>query len=121
MNRRRLAVADARILILGLTFKENCPDLRNTKVVDIIGELGDYSATVDVHDPWADAAEAEREYGLSPTIEPAAGSYDAVVVAVGHEIFRERGAPWMRGLLRGDGVLFDVKSLLPADDVDGRL
>ena len=122
MNRRRRPVADARILMLGLTFKENCPDLRNTKVTDIVRELADYSAVVDVHDPWADAADAQHEYGLTLTAEPQAGSYDAVILAVGHDRFRERGASWMRGLLSSaDGVLFDVKSLLPVADVDGRL
>ncbi len=121
MNRRRKPVADARILMLGLTFKENCPDLRNTKVTDIVQEFVDYSALVDVHDPWADTAEAQHEYGLTMTVEPEAGLYDAVILAVGHDRFRERGAAWMRGLLNADGVLFDVKSLLPIGDVDGRL
>ena len=121
MNRRRRPVADARILMLGLTFKENCPDLRNTKVTDIVREFVDYSAVVDVHDPWADAAEAQHEYGLALVAEPEAGSYDAVILAVGHDRFRERGAAWMRGLLTTDGVLFDVKSVLAADAVDGRL
>ncbi len=121
MNRRRRPVADARILMLGLTFKENCPDLRNTKVTDIVREFVDYSAVVDVHDPWADADEAQHEYGLALVAEPEAGRYDAVILAVGHDRFRERGATWMRGLLNSDGVLFDVKSLLPVDDVDGRL
>ena len=121
MNRRRRPVADARILMLGLTFKENCPDLRNTKVTDIVREFVDYSAVVDVHDPWADAAEAQHEYGLCLVAEPEAARYDAVILAVGHDRFRERGAAWMRGLLNADGVLFDVKSLLPVDDVDGRL
>ena len=121
MNRRRRPVADARILMLGLTFKENCPDLRNTKVTDIVREFVDYSAVVDVHDPWADAAEAQHEYGLALVAEPEAARYDAVILAVGHDRFRERGAAWMRGLLNADGVLFDVKSLLPVDEVDGRL
>ena len=121
MNSRRCSSARARILVLGLTFKENCPDLRNTKVTDIVHELRQYNATVDVHDPWADAAEAQRAYGLELTAEPEAGGYDAVVLAVGHSRFRDRGAAWMRGLLAADGVLFDVKSLLPADAVDGRL
>ncbi len=121
MNRRRRPVADARILMLGLTFKENCPDLRNTKVTDIVREFVDYSAVVDVHDPWADAAEAHHEYGLDLVAEPEASRYDAVILAVGHERFRERGTAWMRSLLTTDGVLFDVKSLLPVGDADGRL
>jgi UDP-N-acetyl-D-galactosamine dehydrogenase len=121
MHKRHHHVAGSRILVLGLTFKENCPDLRNTKVIDIIRELQDFSATIDVHDPWANAAEAMHEYGLQLTDGPAAGAYDALILAVGHEQFRARGTTWLRGLLREGGVLFDVKSLLPAEDVDGRL
>jgi len=121
MHRHQLHVAGSRILMLGLTFKENCPDLRNTKAIDIIRELNDFSARIDVHDPWADAAEARHEYDLELVGEPEAGRYDAAILAVGHDRFRERGAGWMRGLLKADGVLFDVKSLLPAGDSDGRL
>jgi UDP-N-acetyl-D-galactosamine dehydrogenase len=121
MNRRRRPVADARILMLGLTFKENCPDLRNTKVIDIVREFVDYSAVVDVHDPWADAAAAKHEYDVTLTVEPEAGRYDAVILAVSHDRFRERGATWMRDLLTPEGVLFDVKSSLPVAAVDGRL
>ncbi len=121
MNRRRKPVADAHILMLGLTFKENCPDLRNTKVTDIVTEFIEFGALVDVHDPWADAVEAQQEYGLTLIAEPEAGRYDAVILAVGHDRFRERGAAWMRGLLNANGVLFDVKSLLPAGLADGRL
>jgi UDP-N-acetyl-D-galactosamine dehydrogenase len=120
INRRKPA-SNPRVLVLGLAFKENCPDLRNTKVTDIVHELRHYSAAVDVHDPWVDADEARHEYGLDLVAEPAAASYDAVILAVAHGRFRERGAAWMRGLLVGDGVLFDVKSMLPATDVDGRL
>ena len=121
MHGRRRPSADPRVLVLGLSFKENCPDLRNTKVTDIVHELRHYSAVVDVHDPWVDADEAQREYGLALIAEPEAGRYDAVILAVGHTRFCERGAAWMRGLLGSDGVLFDVKSLLPTADVDGRL
>ena len=121
MNSRRRSTTGARILVLGLTFKENCPDLRNTKVTDIVHELRQYNATVDVHDPWADAVEAQNAYALELTATPQAGCYDAVILAVGHARFRERGAAWMRDMLTTDGVLFDVKSLLPADAVDGRL
>jgi UDP-N-acetyl-D-galactosamine dehydrogenase len=121
MHGRKRPSADPRVLVLGLSFKENCPDLRNTKVTDIVHELQHYSAVVDVHDPWVDASEAQREYGLELIAEPESGQYDAVILAVGHTRFCERGATWMRGLLGSDGVLFDVKSLLPAHDVDGRL
>jgi UDP-N-acetyl-D-galactosamine dehydrogenase len=121
MHKRGVPVAGSRILLLGLAFKENCPDLRNTRVIDIVRELEDFNVRVDVHDPWADAAEAMHEYALELTDEPIAGDYDALILAVGHEQFRTRGMPWLRGLLRDGGVLFDVKSLLPADAVDGRL
>ena len=121
MHKRGLPLAGSRILVLGLTFKENCPDLRNTKVIDIVRELDDFSAQVDVHDPWADAIEAQHEYGLNLTAEPNIARYDAVILAVGHACFRERGAAWARSLLNAEGVLFDVKSLLPVGEVDGRL
>ncbi len=121
MHKRGLPLAGSRILVLGLTFKENCPDLRNTKVIDIVRELDDFSAQVDVHDPWADAIEARHEYGLNLTVEPEIARYDAVILAVGHACFNERGAAWARSLLNAEGVLFDVKSLLPAGEVDGRL
>jgi UDP-N-acetyl-D-galactosamine dehydrogenase len=121
ISRRPGPSTKPRVLVLGLAFKENCPDLRNTKVTDIVEELRHYGASVDVHDPWVDATEAKHEYGLDLVAEPAAGSYDAVILAVAHARFRDRGAAWMRGLLAGEGVLFDVKSVLPAVDVDGRL
>ncbi len=121
LSQRRKHVVDARILVLGLTFKENCPDLRNTRVVDVIHELEDAQATVEVFDPWADAQEARREYGLTPLPEPDKGAYDAVVLAVAHQQFAELGAAGIRALCKPDGVIYDVKGLLPVDDVDGRL
>ncbi len=121
MTQRRLHVGGARILVLGLAFKENCPDLRNTRVVDIVEELADYNAGIDVHDPWIDPAEAEHEYGITPVAQPEHGSYDAVIIAVGHREFQAQGANGIRKLLKPNGVLFDIKSILPAADVDGRL
>ncbi|SHO66114.1 UDP-N-acetyl-D-galactosamine dehydrogenase [Pseudoxanthobacter soli DSM 19599] len=109
MLRRRIQVAGARILVLGLTFKENCPDLRNSRVIDIIRELEAFGAAVDVHDPWADPAAAAHEYGVTPIDAPAPGHYDAVVVAVAHEAFREMGYEGIAALTRPDRVIFDVK------------
>ena len=121
MNQRRIAVMDANVLILGLTFKENCPDLRNTRVVDIVQEFRDYNAHVEVYDPWVDAREAQHEYGIEPipALEP--GRYDAIILAVAHRQFREMGIEQIRALGKPDSVLFDVKYLLPAAEVDGRL
>ncbi len=118
---RKLQVADSRILVLGLTFKENCSDLRNTRVVDMVAELGVYNACVDVHDPWVDAVEAKTEYGIDLVAGPKQGEYDAVVIAVAHDIFREMGAEGLRAYCKADGILYDVKYLLPAHAVDGRL
>jgi UDP-N-acetyl-D-glucosamine/UDP-N-acetyl-D-galactosamine dehydrogenase len=116
-----LAVRGSRVLVLGLTFKENCPDIRNTKVVDLVRELEDFGAAVDVHDPWVDAAEARAEYGIEPVGSPAPGGYDAVVLAVAHRQFRELGAAGVRAFAREGGVVYDVKHVLPRDQVDGRL
>ena len=118
---RRLQVSGSRVLVLGLAFKENCPDLRNSRAIDIIRELQGYSVEVDVHDPWVDATEARNEYGIDLNTEPALGEYQAVIIAVGHDRFRDRGAQGLRALCSTDGVLYDVKYLLPADAVDGRL
>jgi UDP-N-acetyl-D-glucosamine/UDP-N-acetyl-D-galactosamine dehydrogenase len=121
MARHRLNPVGARVLVLGLAFKENCPDLRNTRVVDIVSVLRGYHAQVDVHDPWVDAAEAAHEYGLHPIVEPAAGAYDAVVIAVAHRQFVQLGAAGVRRLAKPGGVVYDVKGVLPRDGVDGRL
>lgn len=119
--KRRKPVADARILILGLTFKENCPDLRNTRVVDVIHELRETHATIDVYDPWANADEAEAEYGVRPIAEPANDTYDAIVLAVAHQQFAEMGAERIRAFGRDGAVVYDVKGVLPREIVDGRL
>ena len=120
MARKAINPVGARVLVLGLTFKENCPDLRNTRVVDIIDELRKFNTRVDVHDPWVDAAEAEHEYGLSPVAEPEPGAYDALILAVAHRQFAEQG-PGLRTLGKPDCVVYDVKHVLPRDMVDGRL
>jgi len=118
MGRKRIPVGESNILILGLTFKENCPDIRNTRVIDIIDELKDYHANVDVYDPWADPVEARKEYGIALLPELRPGAYDAVVVAVAHRQFRDLGADDIRALGKPDSVVFDVKYLLPKDAVD---
>jgi UDP-N-acetyl-D-galactosamine dehydrogenase len=111
----------ARVLLLGLAFKENCPDLRNTRVVDIVHALRGYNAEVDVYDPWVSADEAQHEYGIRPVSEPAKGAYDAVVVAVGHQQFVALGEAGIRAFGKADMVLYDVKYVLPREAVDGRL
>lgn len=121
MTRKRIHVVGSRILILGLAFKENCPDLRNTRVIDIVSELKSYHVDVDVHDPWVDAADAQHEYGITLTGSPEAGAYDAVIVAVAHDQFKQMGEAGIRTLCKPDSVLFDVKYLLPKQAVDGRL
>ena len=111
----------ARILLLGLAFKENCPDLRNTRVVDIVQALRGYGTEVDIHDPWVNAAEAEHEYGLRPVAQPQAGSYDAVIIAVGHRQFVAMGVEGIRAYGKPAAVIYDVKYVLPRHAVDGRL
>jgi UDP-N-acetyl-D-galactosamine dehydrogenase len=111
----------ARILILGLAFKENCPDLRNTRVVDIMEALASYNAQVDVFDPWVDAAAAKHEYGIDLVASPEADVYDAIIVAVGHHQFTDIGARGIRAFGKPSAVLYDVKYVLPRDAVDGRL
>ena len=121
MTQRRLPVADAEVLVMGLTFKENCPDLRNTRVVDIIRELADHNVRVSVYDPWIDPEEARREYGVEPVAAPEPGRYNAIIIAVAHDQFRALGAEGIRRLGKPGGVVFDVKWVLPAGAADGRL
>ena len=121
MMNRGILVSDSRILVMGLTFKENCPDIRNTRVVDVIQELGNYGASVDVWDPWVNADEVRLEYGIDVTGTPVEGTYDAVILAVSHREFQEMGVERIRALGKANHVLYEVKYLLPADEVDGRL
>lgn len=121
MTKKRLHVQGAKVLVMGLTFKENCPDLRNTRVVDIVQELRDYNVDVDVYDPWVDVAEAQHEYGITPVAQPAEGSYDAIILAVAHTQFAEMGAAAIRKLGKAEHVLYDLKYLLKADESDLRL
>ncbi len=121
MLKRRITVEGARVLVMGLTFKENCPDLRNTRIVDIVKELGEYNIQADVYDPWVDVAEAQHEYGLTPIDAPKQGFYDAIIVGVAHEQFKEMGEPAIRALGRDEHVLYDLKYVLPRGSADLRL
>jgi UDP-N-acetyl-D-galactosamine dehydrogenase len=121
MTRRRIHVDGARVLVMGLTFKENCPDLRNTRVVDILQELREYNVSADVYDPWVDPAEAQHEYGITPVSEPQAGAYDAVIVAVAHRQFRGLGEQGIRAFGKPAHVLYDLKYVLSAPESDLRL
>ncbi len=121
MTRRRLQVDGARVLVMGLTFKENCPDLRNTRVVDIVRELADYNVQADVFDPWANADEARHEYGITPITQPVAGAYDAIIIAVAHQQFKAMGQAAIRALGKPGHVLYDLKYVFPASESDLRL
>ena len=121
MTQRRIAAVGANILVLGLAFKENCPDLRITRVVDVVAEFKSYHANVDIYDPWVSAAEAQHEYGLDLVDNLAPGKYDAIVLAVAHRQFTDLGADGIRALGKPACVLFDVKQTLPREKVDDRL
>ncbi len=121
MLKKRIQVEGARVLVMGLSFKENCPDLRNTRVIDIVRELAEYNTEVDVYDPWVSAAEAQVEYGIAPIEQPKPGQYDGVILAVGHNEFKELGAAGIRALAKPVGVIYDLKYILSADESDIRL
>lgn len=121
MTKRRIHVDQSRVLVLGFTFKENCPDLRNTKVVDIVRELEQYNVQVDVFDPWINPDEANHEYGIKPISAPAVGSYDAVIIAVAHRQFQALGSDGIRAFGKSNHVLYDLKYVLSADQSDIRL
>jgi len=121
MTQRRIHVVDARILILGFAFKENCPDTRNTRVIDIVREFEGFHAKVDVHDPWIDTEETQKEYSVNLVPELTANGYDAIILAVAHRQFVEIGSKDLRALGKPRAVLFDVKSILPAGEADDRL
>lgn len=114
-------IVNSKVLMLGLTFKENCPDLRNTRVVEMVNELMLYQANVDIYDPWVNKEEARHEYGLEMIDKPAVESYDAIIIAVSHDQFKEMGAQGIRALGKDNHVIYDIKYLLPSDQVDGRL
>ena len=121
MMKKRIQVQGARVLVMGLAFKENCPDLRNTRIVDIVAELKDYGVQADVFDPWVEAKDAQREYAITPIAQPEAATYDAIVLAVGHQQFKDMGAAEIRALGKPEHILYDLKYLLPAEESDLRL
>ena len=120
MLKRNIAVAGCRVLVLGLAFKENCSDMRNTKVTDIISTLADYNALIDVHDPWIDGEDVPPHLNRLAQLPPRA-DYDAIIVAVAHDQFRQAGAAALRKLGKPGAVLYDVKAIFPLKDTDGRL
>jgi UDP-N-acetyl-D-galactosamine dehydrogenase len=122
MTKKRLQVEGAKVLVMGLTFKENCPDLRNTRIVDIVSELKDYNCDVDVYDPWVSVEEAQHEYSITPLVQPPNnGAYDAIILAVAHHQFKEMGAAAIRAWGKSDAVLYDLKYVLTTNESDLRL
>ena len=121
MTKKRIQVEGARVLVMGLTFKENCPDLRNTRVVDIVAELKDYNCEVDVYDPWVTVEEAQHEYHINPIDKPDNGNYDAVILAVAHHQFKDMGAAAIRALGKPASVIYDLKYVLSTQESDLRL
>jgi len=121
MTKNRIHVVDANILIMGLTFKENCPDLRNTRVVDLVEEFEGFNCKVDVYDPWVDKDEAAHEYNIKPIDKPVEGKYDAILLAVSHNEFKELSVERIRAYGKDNHVLYDIKYLLKANESDGRL
>src|SRR5690554_7086629 len=121
MTKQCIQVQGSRVLVMGLAFKENCPDLRNTRIVDIVRELAEYNIEVDVYDPWVDTEEAMQEYGIRPIDAPKEGAYDGIVLAVAHQQFAELGAQKIRALGKPEHVLYDLKYVLSADEADLRL
>ena len=121
MTKKRIQVEGAKVLVMGLTFKENCPDLRNTRVVDIVSELKDYNCEVDVYDPWVSVEEAQHEYGITPITKANSESYDAIILAVAHHQFKDMGATAIRAFGKPTAVLYDLKYVLSAQESDLRL
>ncbi len=121
MLRKGLPVAGARVLVMGLTFKEDCPDLRNTRVIDVVRGLEEFGLRVDVQDPHADPEEARRTYGIELTDTPDMAAYDGILLAVAHGAFRQMGAEAIRAYGTPDALLYDLKYILPPEDSDLRL
>ena len=121
MTKKCIQINGARVLVLGLAFKENCPDLRNTRLVDVVKELQAYNCQVDVYDPWVSAEEAFEEYGIQPIAQLEKGTYDSIVLGVAHHQFATMGAEGIHALGKTDHILYDLKYVLPADETDLRL
>lgn len=121
MLKKRIHIKDADVLIMGLTFKENCPDIRNTRVVDMVEELKTYGVNVDVYDPWVNSDEAFAEYGIRPIDQPVNGKYDGIVLAVAHEQFKNLSITEIKAFGKEHAIVYDLKYLFPADQTDARL
>lgn len=121
MTKKRIHVVDSNVLVMGLTFKENCPDLRNSRVVDLVKNFEGFNSNVDVYDPWIDKNQALREYGIQPIDQPVEGKYDAILVAVAHDQFKQLSIEQIKAFGKENHVLYDIKYLLAANEVDGRL
>ena len=121
MTKKRIQVVDSNILVMGLTFKENCPDIRNTRVVDVVQELSSFNCNIDVYDPWIDKEESIRDFGIAPIEQPEPGKYDAVIIAVAHHKFKSMGITAIHALGKKKHVIYDIKYILPSEKVDGRL
>lgn len=121
MIKKKIQVEGAKVLVLGLSFKENCPDIRNTKIIDIVNELTEYNISVDVYDPWVDVSEAQHEYGITPVANLEQGHYDAVILAVAHDQFKVMGADALRALGKSAHILYDLKYVLGQSESDLRL
>jgi len=121
MTKKRIHVVDANVLIMGLTFKENCPDLRNTRVIDLVEEFEGFNCNVDIYDPWVDKDESVHEYNIKPINYPVAGKYDAILLAVAHDEFKALSVEQIKAFGKDNHVLYDIKYLLDANEVDGRL
>ncbi len=120
MIKKKIQVEGAKVLVLGLSFKENCPDIRNTKIIDIVNELTEYNIAADVYDPWVDASEAQHEYGINPVKNVEQGQYDAVILAVAHDQFKAMGAEALRALGKPAHILYDLKYVLDQSESDYR-
>ena len=121
MLKKRIQVQDAHVLVMGLTFKENCPDLRNTRVVDIVKELRSYGVNVHVYDPWVNPEEAMAEYGIDPVAELEENKFDGIILAVAHQQFKQMDIASIRALGKTHSVIYDLKYLFPAEQTDARL
>lgn len=121
MLKKCIQIQGSKVLIMGLTFKENCTDIRNTKVVDIVNQMQEYGAEVECFDPWASPVSAREEYGIELVSNPSLGQYDAIIIAVAHTLFFEMGMTKIRALCKANGVVFDVKSMFEISQSDGRL
>jgi UDP-N-acetyl-D-glucosamine/UDP-N-acetyl-D-galactosamine dehydrogenase len=121
MSKKHIHIENANVLIMGLTFKENCPDLRNTRIVDLVERFESFNCNVDVYDPWADKNEADHEYNIKPIDWPEKGKYDAILLAVAHDDFKKLPLDHIRAFGKDNNVLYDIKYLLNANETDGRL